>query len=74
MSIRKAISVFLSFLVLFFTILSVLSIWDIIEIKHVLTKTLTTLLVLFVSTAILLFIFAVLYKGGEDKSDTQQKN
>ncbi|NUM51535.1 MAG: hypothetical protein HUU48_10525 [Flavobacteriales bacterium] len=74
MNIRKAISVFLSFLVLFFTILSVLSIWDIIEIKHVLTKTLTTLLVLFVSTAILLFIFAVLYKGGEDKSDTHQKN
>jgi hypothetical protein len=70
MSVRKAISIFLSFLVLFFTILSVLSIWDIIEIKHVLTKTLTTLLVLFVSAAIILFIFAVLYKGGEDKTNS----
>ncbi len=70
MTIRKAISIFLSFLVLFFTILSVLSIWDIIEIKHVLTKTLTTLLVLFVSAAIMLFIFAVLYKSGEDKTNS----
>lgn len=64
MSIRRILSGFLAFLVLFFTVLSLLSIWDIIEIKYVIQKTLTTLLILFVAAAVMLFIFSVLYKGG----------
>ncbi|HCQ29568.1 MAG TPA: hypothetical protein DIU39_04730 [Flavobacteriales bacterium] len=65
--IRRVIAIFLSVLVLFFTVLSILAIWDLIDIQHVLSKSLSTLLVITISTAVVLFIFAVLYKP--DNSD-----
>lgn len=64
--VRKISAIALVALVLFFTIISILAIWDIIEIERILQKSLSTLLVIFVSSAIALFIFAVLYKA-EDK-------
>ncbi len=65
--IRRVIAIILSVLVLFFTVLSILAIWDIIEIEHVLSRSLSTLLVITIATAVVLFIFAVLYKP-DDKS------
>jgi glucan phosphoethanolaminetransferase (alkaline phosphatase superfamily) len=64
--IRKAIAIILIVLVLFFTVLSILAIWDLINIQHVLSKSLSTLLVITISTAVMLFIFAVLYKPDND--------
>lgn len=64
--VRKISAIALVALVLFFTAISILAIWDIIEIEQILQKSLSTLLVIFVSSAIALFIFAVLYKA-EDK-------
>ena len=63
---RKGISVLLALMVLFFTVLSILAVWDIINIQHIISKTLTTLLIIFVSTAVMLFIFSVLYKPDEN--------
>ena len=63
---RKGISIILAVLALFFTIISILAVWDIIEIEHIISKTLTTLLIIFISAAVILFIFSVLYKGGDD--------
>ncbi|PJB15482.1 MAG: hypothetical protein CO118_03240 [Flavobacteriales bacterium CG_4_9_14_3_um_filter_32_8] len=63
---RKGISILLAVLALFFTIISILAVWDIIEIEHIISKTLTTLLIIFISAAVILFIFSVLYKGGDD--------
>ncbi len=63
---RKGISVLLSVLTLFFTVLAILAIWDIIDVKQIISKTLTTFLVIFISSAVMLFIFSVLYKGGDD--------
>jgi len=63
---RKGISVLLATITLFFTTLAILGIWDIIDIEHVASKSLYSILVIFVSAAILLFIFSVLYKSGDD--------
>ena len=64
--VRKFSAIALVALVLFFTVISILAIWDIIEIERILQKSLSTLLVIFVSSAIVLFIFAILFKS-EDK-------
>lgn len=64
---RKGISVLLAVLTIFFTVLAILGIWDIIDVKHIASKSLYSILVIFVSAAILLFIFSVLYKSGDDK-------
>ena len=66
---RRGIAVLLSILALFFTVMAILAVWDIINIEHIISKTLTTLLIIFVSAAVMLFIFSVLYKpDGEDNS------
>jgi len=65
--LRKAASIILVLMVLFFTTISILAIWDIIEVERILSKTLGTLLVIFVAAAIMLFIFAVIFKTDADK-------
>lgn len=64
---RKGISILLAVLTIFFTVLAILGIWDIIDVKHIASKSLYSILVIFVSAAILLFIFSVLYKSGDDR-------
>lgn len=63
---RKGISILLAALTLFFTVLAILGIWDVINVKNIASKSLYSILVIFVSAAILLFIFSVLYKSGDD--------
>lgn len=63
--LRKFAAIALVAMVLFFTVISILSIWGIINVEHVLSKTLTTLLVIFVSAAIMLFIFAIVFRDKE---------
>lgn len=65
---RRGIAILLAVLVLFFTVMSILAVWDIINIEHIISKTLTTLLIIFVSAAVMLFIFSVLYKPDSDKN------
>ncbi|MCB0400711.1 MAG: hypothetical protein KDD41_01385 [Flavobacteriales bacterium] len=64
---RKGISILLAILTIFFTVLAILGIWDIIDVKHIASKSLYSILVIFVSAAILLFIFSVLYKSGDEQ-------
>jgi len=64
--VRKVFSVILATLVMFFTVISILAIWDVIEIERIFQKSMATLLVLFISSAIMLFIFAVIYKGNDE--------
>lgn len=65
---RKGIALLLVLLVFFFTVLSLLAIWDIIEIEHVVKRSLSSLFIIFVSSVVVLFIFSVLYKGGEQNN------
>ena len=71
--IRKAASIILILLVLFFTTISILAIWDFIHVDRIFGKTLGTLLVIFIASAIMLFIFAVLYKNEDGTSDNQSQ-
>lgn len=69
MLFRRGIAILLSILALFFTVISILAVWDIINIEHIIRKTLTTLLIIFVSAAVMLFIFSVLYKPDSNKPE-----
>lgn len=71
---RKGISILLAILVVFFTLMSLLAIWDIIEVEHIIRKSLSSLFLIFVSATVMLFIFSVLYKGGDDKNVNQNNN
>ena len=63
----------LALLALFFTVMAILAVWDIINIEHIISKTLTTLLIIFVSAAVMLFIFSVLYKPDNNTSNDNNK-
>lgn len=57
--IKKIASYLLMGFVLFFTILALLAVWDIVDVENVLAKTLTSLFIIFVAALVVLFIFAV---------------
>ncbi|HLU83829.1 MAG TPA: hypothetical protein VKZ45_00015 [Vicingaceae bacterium] len=71
---RKGISILLAILVVFFTVMSLLAIWDIIEVEHIVRKSLSSLFIIFISATVMLFIFSVLYKGGDDKNVNPNNN
>ncbi len=67
---KKIISYILISLVLIFTVVALLGIWDIIDLENVLVKAMSSLLVVFVASAVVLFIFAIVLK--EDFKNKQQ--
>ena len=71
---RKGVSILLAFSVILFTVLAILGIWEIIDIKNFAWKSFSSIMVIFVSAAILLFIFSVLYKSDEDKEPPSNDN
>ena len=66
-SIKKVISYFLLILVLVFTIIALLGIWDIISLEDIIRKMFVSLMVVFAAAAVILFIFSVLIKDDESK-------
>ena len=65
--VKKITSFILIGIVLIITILSVLAIWDVINLEDVIRKILTSLFVIFIATVVVLFIFAVLYRENEPR-------
>jgi heme A synthase len=66
-SVKKIISYFLIVLVLIFTILALLGIWDIISLEDIIKKMFVSLMVVFAAAAVILFIFSVLIREDEPK-------
>ena len=66
---RKGISILLATLTLFFATLAILGIWEIIDIKNIAWKSLYSIFVIFIASAVILFIFSVIYKGEDDNSN-----
>ncbi len=58
-SVKKVISYFLIILVLVFTIIALLGIWDIISLEDIIKKMFVSLMVVFAAAAVMLFIFTV---------------
>ena len=67
--LKKIASYTLVAMVLSFTIIGLLSIWDIISIEDVMRKILLSLFVIFVASVVVLFIFGVVIR--EDKNHKQ---
>lgn len=67
--LKKIASYTLVAMVLCFTILGLLSIWDIISIQDVMRKILLSLFVIFIASVVVLFIFGVVIR--EDKNPKQ---
>jgi len=65
-NIKKLTAVLLIMAVLFFSTLSVLSIWDIIEIEQIFRKSLLTLVVIFCAAVVSLFIFSNFLKPEDE--------
>ena len=64
---KKIVAYILLVLVLFFMIIALLGIWDIINFKDVVTKLIHSLLVIFAASAVILFVFSVFIKEDEKK-------
>lgn len=69
-SIKKVISYFLIVLVLIFTIIALLGIWDIISLEDIIRKMFVSLMVVFAAAAVILFIFSVLIKDDGPKEES----
>lgn len=59
---KKFIAYFLLALVLFFTVIAILGIWELIDLEELFRKIFFTLMVIFASTALVLFIYTVLIR------------
>jgi len=64
-TVKKVISYFLIALVLLFTAVALLGIWDIISLEDIIRKMFVSLMVVFAAAAVILFIFSVLIKDDE---------
>lgn len=61
-SVKKIVSYILIILVLLFTVIAVLGVWEFIDLSNVIQKIMSSLLIIFAASAVVLFIFAVLIK------------
>ena len=69
-SVKKIISYFMIILVLIFTIIALLGIWEIISLDDIIRKMFVSLMVVFAAAAVILFIFSVLIRDeGPEKLD-----
>ena len=66
-AVKKVISYFLIILVLVFTIIALLGIWDIICLEDIIKKMFVSLMVVFAASAVILFIFSILIKDEESR-------
>ncbi len=72
-SFKKIIVWSLIILVLIFTIVALLGIWDLIDLDAVVRKLLISLVVIFASSAVILFIYSVLGKEMEPEEKKEKK-
>jgi len=64
-SVKRIISYLLIGLVVIFTVLALLGIWDIISLEEIVRKMFLSLMVVFAASAVILFIFSVLIKDSD---------
>lgn len=65
-SIKKVTSYILIGLVLTFTLIAILGIWDIISLEDIIMKILKSLFVIFIAAVVVLFIFGVVMRDHSD--------
>jgi hypothetical protein len=66
-TMKKIASYVLVALVLIFTVVAILGIWDIIDLKNVMMNTIFSLIVIFAASAVILFIYTVFMRDSDQK-------
>lgn len=66
-ALKKGAAYVLVFIVLAMTILSILGIWEIVDLDHVLNKAMKSLFIIFIAAVVYLFIFSVLIRDNDPK-------
>jgi hypothetical protein len=64
-SVKRIISYLLIGLVVIFTVIALLGIWDIISLDEIVRKMFLSLMLVFAASAVILFIFSVLIKDSD---------
>ena len=68
-ALKKTVAYILISLVLVFTVLSILGIWEVISLDFILRKIVLSLLVVFAASAVILFVFTILIRdNGQPKN------
>lgn len=62
LTIKKIVGYLLVLLVLIFTIIGILGVWEVINLHDVIGKFMMSLLIIFIASAVALFIFSVVLK------------
>ncbi|MFP4060521.1 MAG: hypothetical protein ACOC10_01640 [Bacteroidota bacterium] len=70
--VKRIVSYVLISLVLVFTVIAILGIWDVIELENVIRKIISSLIVIFAASAVVLFIFSVLIKDDISKPESSE--
>lgn len=68
--IRKIVAYTLTILVLAFSIVAVLAIWEIIEYKYLIKRMFQSLMVVLAASAVIVLIFAILDKSDRPDNET----
>ena len=64
--VRKVIAYILTGLVLAFSVVAILAIWDIIDVRYLLKRMFQSLMVIMASAAVIVLIFSILDRGDKD--------
>ncbi|MBN1159360.1 MAG: hypothetical protein JXA61_08255 [Bacteroidales bacterium] len=64
---KKVVSYILIAMVLIFTVVAILGIWDIIDLRNVMMNAILTLIIIFAASAVILFIYTVFMRDTERK-------
>lgn len=67
---KKIVSYILITLVLIFTVVAILGIWDIIDLRNVMMNAILSLIIIFAASAVILFIYTVFMRD-PDKKDLE---
>ncbi|MEX0988256.1 MAG: hypothetical protein WD052_12340 [Bacteroidales bacterium] len=65
-NVRKVVAYILSALVLLFSVIAILAIWDIIEYKFLIKRMFQSLMVILAASAVIVLIFAILDRSDRD--------
>lgn len=68
-SVKKVIAYFLSALVLLFSLLAILKIWDIIDMEDIISKMFQSIMVIIAAAAVIVFIFAIILRENRKFDD-----
>ena len=69
MSVKKIIAYTLSILVLLFSVVAILGIWDIVDIEDLIARMFKSLMVILAAAAVIVLIFSILDSAGPRDPD-----